>query len=1044
MAKQIDPVPAAGAVLQTMTSHRDFGKQSSQSASDPLGPIRHGRAIHQEQIPWLYFLAFLVGTGLVVGALWYHLDDERRNILAHWRPRVSTIADDRARLVESWISARRADAEVLAASPVVRAPLARGSTNTDALVRYLKQVTAAYGYESIWVFDAGGKLYARSSGAAGPGLDSREAAGVALRRRDDIDLIEEAPGRRILSISVPVFADGGSGRVDGGGGGRVVGVVTLRMKPEAGLFPLLTDETVSTRTGETLLFRLDEGRTTYLSPFRHPPGPAEAITGSLDAIRDHVRAAAARTDTFGEIVDYRAVPALAATRRIAPTGWGLIFKVDRDEALAELYRARQLAGAAAAFFLLALAGLLISLWRQRQRTHLLRAQMEQERAIFNLRGYAETIVASMPSGLLLLGGELRVLSVNTSFLEAFHLHQEDIVGRELGDIVRADGLIDRAREVLRTGISERDLLFDLHLTMRQEHRPVLITMTDIRTAEDEAARLLLIIQDLSEEERLQAARRASEQRFRDLVQGLDAIVWEADATTLRFSFASQRAEAILGWPVERWRREPDFFATRIHPEDRERSIATCREAVERGVDHEFEYRALTADGRQVWLRDIVHVVRDPAGGAAQLRGLTVDLTEAKRAEEVLRQTEEQLRQVQKMDAVGKLAGGIAHDFNNLLMVIRGDSDLILRRLPEGDPLRTSAEGIRDAADQAATLTKKLLAFSRKQVLAPTVLDINRVVAGLDKMLDRLFGETIELVTATSVELGSVRADPGQIEQVLLNLAVNARDAMPDGGRLSIETANVEVDDAEAARRGVKAGPYVMLEVSDTGVGMDDEMRAHLFEPFFTTKDRGKGTGLGLSTVYGIVDQSGGHIQVESQPGKGTTFRVFLPRVDEAAANGEGDDRGSVPEADGGSAKATDPRSLAARGETILLVEDEQRVRAVVREILDMHGYEVIEAPHGAEALTLSARHPGPIHLLLTDVVMPEMGGCELAQRLAVLRPSMKVLYMSGYTDDAIVRHGVLGAGLAFLPKPFTPGALAASLRDILDAPRQTSVEAGTR
>ena len=556
-------------------------------------------------------------------------------------------------------------------------------------------------------------------------------------------------------------------------------------------------------------------------------------------------------------------------------------------------------------------------------------------------------------------------------------------------------------------------------------------------AEQDSARLLLIVQDLSEEERLQAARMASEQRFRDLVQGLDAIVWEADASTLAFSFVSHRAEVILGHRTEHWLREPDFFVTRIHPDDRGRVVTTCRDAVALGLDHELEYRALTADGHEVRLRDIVHVRLGPSGRAIQLRGVTVDLTEHQRAEEALRQTEEQLRQAQKMDAVGKLAGGIAHDFNNLLMVIRGDSDLILRRLSPEDPLRAHAERSREAADQAATLTRKLLAFSRKQVLAPIVLDVNRIVGGLHTMLDRLLGETIHLVTVTAPNLGSVTADPGQVEQILLNLAVNARDAMPDGGRLTIQTADRTVGEDEAARIGLTPGSYVMLEVKDTGVGMDADVKAHLFEPFFTTKDHG--TGLGLSTVYGIVNQSGGHIRVDSELGKGTTFRVFLPRVEVASRSA--DDAATAPET---AVIATGVPLHQSRGETILLVEDAPRVRAVVREILEIQGYEVIEARQGAEALALAAGHEGPIHLLLTDVVMPEMSGPELAQRLVPLRPEMNVLYISGYTDDAIVRHGVLEAGMALLPKPFTPDALAAKVREILDTPRRSPAEAARR
>jgi two-component system, cell cycle sensor histidine kinase and response regulator CckA len=497
---------------------------------------------------------------------------------------------------------------------------------------------------------------------------------------------------------------------------------------------------------------------------------------------------------------------------------------------------------------------------------------------------------------------------------------------------------------------------------------------------------------------------------------------------------SQRAEVILGYPTEQWLMELDFFVTRIHPDDRDRVVTACREAVARGLDHELEYRALTADGREVALRDIVHVRLGPSGQAVQLRGVTVDLTAHQRAQEALRQTEEQLRQAQKMDALGKLAGGIAHDFNNLLMVIRGDSDLIARRLAPEHALRPNVERIGEAADQAATLTRQLLAFSRKQVLAPAVLDVNRIVGGLHMILDRLLGETIELITVTAPDLGSVTADPGQVEQMLLNLAVNARDAMPDGGRLTIQTGNHTVGADEAARIGVQAGAYVMLEVKDTGVGMDAETKAHLFEPFFTTKDQG--TGLGLSTVYGIVNQSGGHIRVDSERGKGTTFRVFLPRA-----------RPETPRSatvSGTTGTTTGAPAHRSGGETILLVEDAQPVRGVVREILEIHGYEVIEARHGAEALALEAGHGGPIHLLLTDVVMPEMSGRELAQRLVPRRPEMNVLYMSGYTDDAIVRHGVLEAGMALLPKPFTPDALAAKVRQILDAPRRRPAEAAPR
>jgi PAS domain S-box-containing protein len=635
----------------------------------------------------------------------------------------------------------------------------------------------------------------------------------------------------------------------------------------------------------------------------------------------------------------------------------------------------------------------------------------------------------VPAGLLLLSGDLHVLSANRAFLESFRLREEDVLGRDLQQLVRAERLVRAAREVLATGETPPAGLYELYVYARRDTKPARVTMSAISMADDEPPRLLLVVEDLTEEERLQAARQESEQRYRDLIQGLDAIVWEADARALTFSFVSRRAETVLGYPVERWLREPDFWVRRMHPDDREPAMQICRDAIARGRDHELEYRSIAADGREVWLRDIVHVVRDGDGKPTTLRGLTVDLTELRRSERALHQSEEQLRQAQKMDAVGKLAGGIAHDFNNLLMVIRGDSDLMLRRLAPGHPLRRNAEGIREAADQAATLTRQLLAFSRKQVMAPRLVDLNGIVASIHAMLQRLLGETINLVTITAPDLGGVKADPGQMEQMILNLCVNARDAMPDGGRLTIRTANVQLDETAAARwNDVKPGPYVMLEVADTGIGMDAETRSHLFEPFFTTKEQGKGTGLGLSTVYGTVKQSGGHISVESEPGQGSTFTVYLPRVAATAPPPEPRPAAAAP----APRPRVEARLTPGRGETILLVEDAQRVRAVVREILEMSGYVVLEARHGAEALELSNQHPGVIHLLVTDVVMPQMSGRELAQRLATLRPELKVLYMSGYTDDAIVRHGVLAAGIAFLAKPFTPDALALKVREVLD------------
>ncbi|MBI2528787.1 MAG: response regulator [Candidatus Rokubacteria bacterium] len=977
-----------------------------------------------EARPWPYVLVFVLGLALVSGFMWFHIANERRVAREHWKARMSTIADDRARLVSGWIKARRADAEVLSGLPAVRALLTAPGGSVDGIGVALDRVTRAYGYSVAALLDPRGRVVARSGGSSdlGPG-SAAVAAAVAGSGAFRVELSVDGSGRKHLDFGFPVPADPTAKPV-ADRAPPMLGMVLLRMSPETSLFPLLTEESVRTRTGELLLFRVDGREPGYLSPFRHSAGGWGAVGRSREALTVKAGDAARGLDTFDELIDYRSAPVFAATRWLPDASWGLVHKIDTDEALADFHQSGRLTGLAAGFLLVALGASLISLWRQRQRALLLSEQMKQERAIFTLKSYAEKIVASVPSGLLVLSGDLRILSANRSFLDAFYLRPDEVLGRRLVEVVQADGLVARILETLQTGVAQQDVFFDLQLTFRRESRPARITMTGIRIAEDEEARLLLIVQDLSEEERLQAARLTSEQRFQDLVQGLDAIVWEANAATFRFTFVSERAKALLGYPTEHWLREPDFWSARIHPEDRERVLAVSRQALAAGTDHEVEYRAVAADGRSVWVRDIVHVAPDNQGQPRQLRGLTVDLTERKQAEEALRQSEDQLRQAQKMEAVGQLAGGVAHDFNNLLMVIQGDSDLILRRLPEGHTLRRNAEGIREAAQQAASLTRQLLAFSRKQVLAPRVVDLNGIVGGMHPMLQRLLGETIHLVTVPKPDLGSVKADPGQIEQVIMNLAVNARDAMPDGGRLTIETGTLELDEVTARQHGEAApGRYALLAVTDTGSGMDAATRARIFEPFFTTKESGKGTGLGLSTVYGIVKQSGGHIWVYSEPGRGTTFKICLPVVPE--------------ELDSQAGQGVElPAETTARGaETVLLVEDAARVREVVREILEMSGYVVLEAKLGAEAVQISQRHPGRIHLLVTDVVMPQMSGRELAQHLTISRPDMRVLFISGYTDDAIVRHGVLESGVAFLSKPFTPDALTAKVREVLDAPR---------
>jgi PAS domain S-box-containing protein len=523
----------------------------------------------------------------------------------------------------------------------------------------------------------------------------------------------------------------------------------------------------------------------------------------------------------------------------------------------------------------------------------------------------------------------------------------------------------------------------------------------------EMSHLLMTVEQAVRKQRLAQALLDSDERYRFVTENI------ADAVFLlgldgRIALGNHRAEMITGYAQAELVGRA-FFS--LLPEAGAREARARLSDVRVGVKVSpfFEVELIQKDGARVLLE--VHVTSVLKDGQPVARlGVARDITER-------RYLEDQLRQAQKMEGIGRLAAGVAHDFNNLLTAIGGRCYLVLGKLTAENPLRREIEIIQGAAERAAKLTHQLLAFSRKQILDPCVLDLNATVTGIEPLLRRMIREDIEIATALDSAAGRVKADAGQIEQVLLNLAVNASDAMPNGGWLTLATGNVTLDEAYARTHAeVEPGPYVMLSVSDTGHGMTAEVQAHIFEPFFTTKEVGKGTGLGLATVYGIAKQSGGHITVYSEPGHGAVFKLYLPRVEEAP----------------GTAEPARPTEITRRGsETVLLVEDDEPLRTLAREILSIQGYTVLDAVSPSEALRLADVHPGPIHLLLTDVVMPQMNGRQVADHLLAARPGLQVLFMSGYTDAAIVEHGVLEPGTHFLQKPFTPDGLSRKVREVL-------------
>jgi PAS domain S-box-containing protein len=537
---------------------------------------------------------------------------------------------------------------------------------------------------------------------------------------------------------------------------------------------------------------------------------------------------------------------------------------------------------------------------------------------------------------------------------------------------------------------------------------------------DEAGSLIgavHIMSDITEHKRAEEALRRSEEKYRTILENIEEGYYEVDITG-NFTFFNDSICRIWGYPKEELIGMNNRQYT--DQENAKKLFQTFNKVYTTGEPARgFGWEIIRKDGTKRYIEASVSLQKDSSDKPIGFRGIIRDITERKRAEEERLALQEQLRQSQKMEAIGQLAGGVAHDFNNLLTVIHGYSELILTNLDENSRLHQDVREIIHASERASSLTGQLLAFSRKQVLQPKVLYLNAHVSNMDKMLRRMIGENIELMTLLAKDLGRIKADPGQIEQVILNLAVNARDAMLNGGKLTIETANIELDENYARSHiGVTPGHYVMLSVSDTGVGIAREVKERIFEPFFTTKEKGKGTGLGLSTVFGIIQQSGGNIWVYSEPGLGTTFKIYLPRIEE-------DTESLKP-------SAVSTKSLQG-SETILLVEDEEIVRKLACTILQKNGYKVLEAPNGEEALRIvQGQNGNPIHLLVTDVVMPGMSGRQLADHLERLRPEMKILYISGYTDNAIVHHGVLEKGIDYIQKPFTIEGLARKVREVLD------------
>ncbi len=649
---------------------------------------------------------------------------------------------------------------------------------------------------------------------------------------------------------------------------------------------------------------------------------------------------------------------------------------------------------------------------QEHASELERRVEERTRELSAAEGKYRRLVENAYEGILAQDAEGRITFVNARMATILGLAPGEILGRDMEAFVVEQEVADhrlrmKARREGRTEVYERGL-------RHRDGRTVWTLVSGVPELDGEGRvrGSFGMFSDVTE-------RKQAELELRKVMEALQQasaaiVITDRDGN---IEYVNRAFTTFTGYtPEEVHGKNPRLLKSgRTAPETYRELWAT----ITAGETWQGELCNKKKSGELYWERAVISPVRDANGEITHFIASKLDVTHS-------RELEQRLVQAQKMEAVGQLAGGVAHDFNNTLGVITGHGELLARQIGEQDPGRARLEEILKAAQRAAELTRHLLAFSRKQVLEPQILDLNTVVVDIEKMLRRLIGEDIDLVLKLGVEVGPVKADPGQIGQVIMNLAVNARDAMPSGGILAIETANVNLDNGYARLHpGARAGPHAVLSLSDTGVGMDAETLSHAFEPFFTTKEEGKGTGLGLSTVYGIVKQSEGFVFAYSEPGRGSTFKVYLPRVG-----------GAAPE----QVAPAEPESPATGSETILVVEDEASLRAVICEVLAEAGYSVLEAPEPDHALATAHSHPAPIHLLLTDVVMPGGNGRHLANRIRGVHPETAVVFMSGYTGDVITRTGVLDPGVLYLQKPFSARALLRKVRGALDAARRASEE----
>ncbi len=958
--------------------------------------------------------AFLIlSTGIGLGGYRYYLA-QKSSLEAEVRSQLQGITEMKVRRIADWRRDRLEIAQVIAASAPLMPELSRtlagtaDGTTKARLSRWLESLYERLDAAGAALVDAEGKMRLSGGRLYGPQAHLRERARDAIEagKVQFTDLHRESNGSGPhMGINIPLLSPLS---------GKPEGALLLGIDPEAFLYPLIQRWPTQTRSAETLLVRREGNEVLYLNELRHSKNTALNLRLPLTSAHLPAARVVLGLEGVADGVDYRNVPVLAAVKAIPDSPWYLVAKIDAEEVYAPL-RSRGYSTLLAVLALILATGATLALiWRD-QISRFYRQKYEAEVERRALAGHYDYLSRYANDIIVLTDGAGTIIEANDRATSAYGCTREELVGsqlRDLSDPQALDQFEADGREVKR----HESLVFET----RHRHKSGRVFPVEVsvrRIVVDGEIFRQSIIRDISE-------RKAIEEQLRQTTETLKTAVEASPVAILTVSpegivtFWNRAAEQIFGWQAGEVVGHP----LPIVPEGQREEARLLRQRILNGETFTgLELERVRKDGVRITVSLHAAALHDPNGQVTGYMAVLMDISERKRAELAQSKLQGQLQQAQKMETVGRLAGGVAHDFNNLLTVINGYAELISSELDPDDPLRAALAEITRAGDRAAALTQQLLAFSRKQVIEPKLLSPNELVTDIGRMLRRLMGDDIEVVTILHPETGQILADAGQINQVLMNLAVNARDAMPAGGRLLIETSNADIEERYAeAHMEVQPGSYVGLGVSDTGAGMDAETRSHIFEPFFTTKPLGQGTGLGLSTVYGIVKQNGGWIWVYSEPGRGTTFKIYLPRVDRASA---------APD----ESRSAD---FTLHGtETVLVVEDQQEVRRLALGALRSYGYQVLDAANGDEALDLCEQFPGPIHLLVTDMVMPGITGREVAGRLSALRPAMKTLYVSGYAASLIGDEGILNPNAAYLSKPFSPEALARKVREVLGTPQ---------